>query len=342
MSKILVIDDNEAILKTLQELFKFFHYEVITAVNGKEGIKMAELHHPDLIILDALMPEMNGFDTCKYLKSHIHLKNIPVIFLSANYTDEDSRILGLELGADDYLLKPFNTRELVAKVKTLLKRKYVIDNLRAANQELLRVHERIKRELESAKLSHPQDTLLKIDPVTGIYNKNYFLQMLKHSIEISIKEKTPFTLAVIDIENMDTLQEIFEDSMFNYLLIKIVNLILKNLKDNNRIGQIFQNRFAIIFPESSSQNALYLVEKIRASLSDSNLIEQIIEEVQAPLKKKKNFKPLLMSAVILEHDPELFRDHHKFFRTAMNHLDLVIEKGGNKTKIIDKSEIKME
>ncbi|MFQ5583510.1 MAG: response regulator, partial [Calditrichia bacterium] len=78
----------------------------VLAKNGKEAIEVAGRELPNLIILDALMPVMNGFEACRRLKSSILTQHIPVIFLSANYTEEKHRIEGLELGADDYILKP--------------------------------------------------------------------------------------------------------------------------------------------------------------------------------------------------------------------------------------------
>lgn len=342
MAKILVIDDNEAILKTLTELFKFFNYEVLTALNGKEGIRVAELHEPDLIILDALMPEMNGFDTCKYLKSHPHLKHIPVIFLSANYTDEESRITGLEMGADDYLLKPFNTRELVAKVKSLLKRKYIIDNLREANKELLRIHDKVKKELESVRAKNEQQNLINIDPLTGIYTREYFLELVEKAISSPEADRDRITLSLISLDNLDTFVQYFDEPIFNYLLIKLINTILKNCRNKDIIGKIQQNRLAIFSGEVNLQQAKYSIEKIRAALSDENLIEMLLDEIQAPLNKKAGIPPIQMSAVIVNYDPEMVTDAHRFLVLANQKLEELLETGSNKTLTVDLNELKTE
>jgi DNA-binding response OmpR family regulator len=119
MPKALIVDDNDDMLDTLEHLFHFYEFEVVRAVNGQEGIQVAENENPDIIILDALMPVMNGFDACKFLKNSPRTKDIPVVFLSANYIEDEHRILGLELGADDYILKPFNAKELKTIVKEL-------------------------------------------------------------------------------------------------------------------------------------------------------------------------------------------------------------------------------
>ena len=118
MPKVLIVDDNEDMLDTLKHLFQFYEFEVARAVNGQEGIISAEKEKPDIIILDALMPVMNGFDACRALKSGKKTKEIPIVFLSANYMEDEHRVMGLELGADDYVLKPFNGGCGLVKVGT--------------------------------------------------------------------------------------------------------------------------------------------------------------------------------------------------------------------------------
>ncbi|GAB4185891.1 MAG: diguanylate cyclase [Calditrichia bacterium] len=343
MPRILVIDDNEAILSTLKELFKFFEYDVVLAVNGQEGIRMAELHNPDVIILDALMPVMNGFEACKYLKSHDHLKDIPVIFLSANYTDEESRMIGLELGAEDYLLKPFNTRELVAKVKSLVKRKYIIDNLRSANLELLRIHEKLKKEIEAVKLRSEEESVLHIEPTMGIFNSTFFQQRILMELNQCLSHKKKLTIAVINFDNLEYFQEIFDEMMFNYILIKIINIILRSTRESDVLGHLGQNKIGLLLPETDAEKALYELERIRAALSDENLINNIVEEIQKPLKKKNaELKPLTMTIAIAQCDEKLEISVEKFLKLITKRLNEIVERGGNKTEIMSFEDENME
>ena len=122
MAKILVVDDNIDMLDTLEHLFGFYEFEVLRAENGKVGLEIAEKEQPGIILLDALMPVMDGFEACEKLKQNPKTKEIPVIFLSANFTGQEHRKKGLELGADDYMLKPFNAKELISKINLLLHR----------------------------------------------------------------------------------------------------------------------------------------------------------------------------------------------------------------------------
>ena len=116
--RILVVDDEERILNFLRSKLKASGYEVLTASNGVEALEQAQAQEPDMIVLDLIMPKMDGFETLKELRS---FSAVPVIILSARGADAD-KIKGLGLGADDYLPKPFNPDELVARVEAVRRR----------------------------------------------------------------------------------------------------------------------------------------------------------------------------------------------------------------------------
>jgi two-component system, OmpR family, alkaline phosphatase synthesis response regulator PhoP len=119
--KILVIDDEMNIVELLKYNLVASGYKVSYALNGKDGLKLAVENKPDLILLDIMLPEMDGFDVCKEMKKSRDTSNIPIIMLTAK-GDEFDKILGLELGADDYITKPFSVRELMARIKVVLRR----------------------------------------------------------------------------------------------------------------------------------------------------------------------------------------------------------------------------
>ena len=115
---ILVIDDEYQIVEICRDYLKAAGFEVLTAYDGSAGLVMARGHHPDLIVLDLMLPGMDGLDVCKSLRRE---GNIPIIMLTARVEEAD-KLIGLELGADDYITKPFSPRELVARVRTVLRR----------------------------------------------------------------------------------------------------------------------------------------------------------------------------------------------------------------------------
>jgi len=120
MDRILIVEDDRAIRMGLQDDLKFEGYQVSVASDGREGLRQAMDGEFQLIILDILLPRMNGFEVCKELRQAG--KKTPILMLTAARTEEMDKVLGLELGADDYVTKPVGSRELVARVKAILRR----------------------------------------------------------------------------------------------------------------------------------------------------------------------------------------------------------------------------
>ncbi len=118
MSRILVVDDDPHIREVVRFALEQAHHEVIEATNGLEAISVSKSSSPDLIILDVMMPELDGTEACRQIRA---TSNVPIIMLSSR-DEEFDRVLGLEIGADDYVVKPFSPRELVARVKAQLRR----------------------------------------------------------------------------------------------------------------------------------------------------------------------------------------------------------------------------
>ncbi|MCC6985955.1 MAG: response regulator transcription factor [Anaerolineales bacterium] len=115
---ILIVDDERRMVSLLQSYLQQEGYHVVTAFNGSEALKAARAEPPDLVVLDIMMPEMNGYE---FMREHRAERDTPIIMLTAKVEDED-KIIGLELGADDYVTKPFKPRELMARVRNVLRR----------------------------------------------------------------------------------------------------------------------------------------------------------------------------------------------------------------------------
>lgn len=130
--KILIADDDPHILEVVTFAIEKAGMTTCTAPDGKQAVETFQSAHPDLIILDVNMPEMDGLDVCKEIRK---TSDVPILFLSSR-DEEIDRILGLEIGADDYLTKPFSPRELVARVKAILKRAYPVEREPSQNSEI--------------------------------------------------------------------------------------------------------------------------------------------------------------------------------------------------------------
>ena len=136
-ARILVVEDTPANIQTLSAILKEEGYQISIATNGRQALEALERVRPDLILLDIMMPEMDGFETCRRIKASEAWREIPIIFLTAK-TDTADIVRGFELGAVDYVAKPFNAHELLARVKTHL----TVDELR---RSLARAHELVRR-----------------------------------------------------------------------------------------------------------------------------------------------------------------------------------------------------
>lgn len=158
MSTILVVDDEENIVHLIRHNLEKENYQVVSAFDGPSGLAVAVESLPDVIILDVMLPGKDGLEVCRLLKAEPETSIIPIIFLSAR-SEEVDRILGLEMGADDYVVKPFSPRELVSRVKACLRRKELIAERRTAPhreirfKELVIWPERYEAELNGKRLN---------------------------------------------------------------------------------------------------------------------------------------------------------------------------------------------
>jgi DNA-binding response OmpR family regulator len=118
---VLVIDDEKDLLELVRYNLEKEHLDVITANDGQSGLEIGLKHKPDLVLLDLMMPGMNGLEVCKQLRADARTSRVPIIMLTAKAAETD-KIVGLEMGADDYITKPFSVRELIARVRAVLRR----------------------------------------------------------------------------------------------------------------------------------------------------------------------------------------------------------------------------
>jgi DNA-binding response OmpR family regulator len=142
---ILVVDDEKRLVSLVESYLTQEGYRVVTAYDGKEALAVARSEHPDLIILDLMMPEMDGYE---FMRQHRATQNTPIILLTAR-VDDDEKIIGLELGADDYVTKPFRPRELTARVRAVLRR---AGNVEPAAQVLQAADVQLDREARTLKV----------------------------------------------------------------------------------------------------------------------------------------------------------------------------------------------
>jgi phosphate regulon transcriptional regulator PhoB len=127
MSKILIVDDEQDIVELLSYNLEKEKFSIVKAYDGETALGLVRLEKPDLMILDLMLPKMNGLDVCKAVRRNPETANLPIIMLTAK-GEEIDKIIGLEIGADDYITKPFSIKELIARVRAILRRMHDNDN----------------------------------------------------------------------------------------------------------------------------------------------------------------------------------------------------------------------
>ncbi len=133
VNSILIVEDEENLLRTLQYNFEREGYQVFTAEDGEVGLYSARQNKPDLVILDVMLPKLDGLEVCRILRNET---SVPILMLTAK-GEEIDRVLGLELGADDYVTKPFSMRELTARVRAMLRRSRMVPAVSSGAEELI-------------------------------------------------------------------------------------------------------------------------------------------------------------------------------------------------------------
>lgn len=169
MIQILVIEDEADVRENLEEILRFKGYNVITAVNGLDGLEKIQNHQIDLVISDIMMPEMDGYELVKKVRESQSLIHIPVILLTAK-TMVDEKIQGLEYGADDYITKPFNTKELLARVHNLIEVRKVLRNksfMETPRKEVESVSDVFMRELYEIFTNNMENSFFAIEDVVS-------------------------------------------------------------------------------------------------------------------------------------------------------------------------------
>jgi diguanylate cyclase (GGDEF)-like protein len=330
MPSILIADDNEEMLETLERIFELYEFDVFKAKNGKEAVEIADKEEPDLIILDAKMPVMDGFEACKRIKKSHKTRDIPVVFLTANYIQPTDRVMGLQLGADDYLLKPFNSKELVARVKSIIKRNDIMRMLKDENHRLAIANKKIQKELK-AFIEHSQAASENpmIDQLTGLYNFKFFKIRLEEEIQISGRYGRDLSLAVISIEQMDRLNEVLGHQLGNYILMKMANFLLTKTRKADILARSADGLFYVLMPHTDQEGAFIEAERIRVVLSTTDYLDEDILETLHPGKRKlPELQNLIVKVGVITSTPDELKEQSADMLLQRVHhcLDLAREK----------------
>lgn len=283
MMKVLIVDDDPKASVIAKARLAKEELDIICVKDGKSALAAARQNKPDLIILDIDMPEMSGFEVCKILKDDIELCTIPVIFLTA-WDDNKSRVKGLDLGAEDYVTKPFDAFELRARVKAVLRTKQLQDQLSTLNRELeVRVE---KRTAEIQQL---------------LQQKDVFVNQLSHDL------KTPLTPLV-------ALLPMIEKRTNDPKSKRMLNLVMKNVGYMKNLTEMI-----LALARLNAPSVKLNLEEVDVS----GEIENIITSLSTVFKKQGlSIVNNIVSPVVLKVDRILIKELlHNLVSNAVKYTD---------------------
>ncbi len=244
IARILVIDDSavarELIVDALRQAIPQATLQV--ACNGGEALELLQRQRVDVILCDLEMPGIDGLGFLDRVMAGEELRDIPVIILTSHETQEE-KIRGLERGACDYVTKPFDPGELVARVKVQLKIKSLQDNLRESNRKL--------------------EQLSRTDALTGLANRRRFMMVLERTFSHCLRSAMPLSLVMIDIDHFKRINDTYGHQGGDEVLEKIAGLLHPDPGDDMLVARYGGEEFALILPETPLAVAVRGAEQLR-------------------------------------------------------------------------------
>ncbi|NOZ08854.1 MAG: diguanylate cyclase [FCB group bacterium] len=245
---VLLVEDEPVARKIAERMLQNAGYRVKSAENGKEAWKLLSTEFFPIIITDWLMPEMDGVELCKLVRANEFPGYIFIVLLTSMDSQTDI-IEGLESGADDYLTKPVDKAELIARLKTATRILELETKLKKANEEI---------------------TQLSItDPLTGIYNRGHMVQQLTKELIRSGRYNRPYSIVLGDIDHFKKVNDTYGHLAGDTVIRGFVNCLRNSCrKDVDQLFRYGGEEFIISLPETTLENALLLAERIRKKVSE--------------------------------------------------------------------------
>ncbi len=253
-SKILIVDDLSVNVQLQKTVLSAKGYEVAVARNGLEALQKVELDPPDLILLDIMMPTMDGFEVCKRLKNNEGTRFIPIIIVTALDEVED-KIKGIEAGADDFIIKPFNKHELLARVKSLLRIKHLHDQLEDKVRELEEAQKRLRE-------------LAITDGLTDLHNYRFFKEQLTHEIDRAKRHNLHFSIIMLDIDHFKKYNDTHGHLAGDAVLKNMAQLLRQNVRKIDIAARYGGEEFALVLIETNKTAARFVAQKLKKLVAE--------------------------------------------------------------------------
>ncbi len=317
---ILIVDDVPDNIRLLSNILTNQGYQVRKALNGKMALRAIHTSKPDLILLDINMPDMDGYQVCQELKSHIETEYIPIIFVSSMNETLD-KVKAFSLGAIDYITKPFQVEEVLARIKNQLIIQQQQKELIIQNFELKKEIENRKKIETALRLANLElERLAIIDELTKIPNRRRFDQYMEQEWSRMMREKNYLSLILCDIDYFKFYNDTYGHQAGDNCLFKVAQALISCAKrPSDLLARYGGEEFAMILPNTSQKGALKVGELMRLA----------VEKLQFPHKTSKINKYITLSVGVSSVIPNINLSFQDLIKSADEALYQSKQQGRN-------------
>jgi two-component system cell cycle response regulator len=243
---ILIVEDGERDTKLMQSYLADHPVQVYSVRSGREALSMVREKRIDLVLLDIMLPDIDGFEVCRRLKGNESTQDIQVVAITC-LQDLENKIKGIELGVDDYLIKPVHSRELMARLRTLIRKKTYLEQL----------HNNFENALNTAVT----------DGLTNLHNQSYFKRYLHLELKRADRYGYPVTLIMVDLDDFKACNDTFGHVCGDKILKELARVVQRAIRETDLAARYGGEEFAVALPYCNKDDGMIIAERIRSSIA---------------------------------------------------------------------------
>jgi diguanylate cyclase (GGDEF)-like protein len=252
-ANILVVDDVPDNLEILKDLLTFHGYSVATATNGEEALSSVRENPPDLILLDIIMPRMDGFEVCAHLKAEDATRSIPVIFVSS-LVDVQNTVKGFQVGGADYITKPYQQAEVLARIY-----------MHVATLRLQR-----QLEEQNSKLEQMANT----DFLTGVNNRRHFFNVAESEFNAALRKNIPVSVTLFDVDYYKNVNDTAGHLVGDAVLSNLAKFIFSHVRSQDVMARYGGDEFVVLHPSLDKHGAYRIADTVRKRVEENTFLSE--------------------------------------------------------------------